>query len=203
MSKVAATVDRNDLHDGGGSRRMDDKPPIRAAIRRWYVPDALYFIVAVTQGREPLFAQEANLALLRATMRRVKALHPFALRAYALLPEHLHLLLFVPEGSNISAVMQSIEWNYTRNYKQAHGITRSLHLWQRGFWDHVIRNEDDLRWHLDYIHYNPVKHGLVRRPLDYPHTSLGVYVRRGWYDPDWGAEEPPATLRNRADDDCE
>ncbi len=182
---------------------MDEKPPIRAVIRRWYVPNAVYFIAAVTQDRRPLSAQEANVTLLRATMRRVKVLHPFAMRAYAFMPEHLHLLLFVPENSNISAVMQSIEWNYTRNYKRTHGIRASLHLWQRGFWDHVIRDEDDLQWHMDYIHYNPVKHGLTRRPLDYPHTSLGEYVRRGWYEPDWGVEAPPATLRNRSDDNCE
>ncbi len=89
---------------------MDEKSPVRAAIRRYYVPNAIYFIVAVTQGRRPIFAQPANLALLRATMRRVKALHPFAMRAYALMPEHLHLLIFqsVDTESNRSTV--DCEW---------------------------------------------------------------------------------------------
>jgi putative transposase len=177
--------------------------PVRARLRRWYAPDAIYFIVAVTQDRQPVFAEQANIDLLRETMRQVKILHPFAMHAYAFMPEHLHLLIFVPERSNISAVMQSIEWNYTRNYKAARGITASTHLWQRGFWDHVIRDDDDLQWHMDYIHYNPVKHGLTRRPLDYAHTSFHEYVRRGWYEPDWGCDDMPMSLRNRADDDCE
>ena len=177
--------------------------PIRARLRRWYVPDAVYFIVAVTQGRRPIFAGDAAIALLRTTLHRVKALHPFIMHAYAFLPEHLHLLLFVPESSNISRIMQSLEWNYTRNYKQARGISTSTHLWQRGFWDHVIRDEADLNWHLDYIHYNPVKHGLTSRPLHYPHTSFREYVRRGWYEPDWGSEGPPASLNYQPDDACE
>ncbi len=175
---------------------MVQSSPIRAAIRRWYVPNAIYFIVAVTRDRQPVFSHDANVALLRATMRRVKVLHPFTMLAYAIMPDHLHLLLFVPETSNISAIMQSIEWNYTRNYKRAHGIQASVHLWQRGFWDHVIRDETDLQRHLDYIHYNPVKHGLVRRPLDYAHTSLADYVRRRWYDPDWGSEGIPSSLQS-------
>jgi len=173
---------------------MDQGLPIRAAIRRWYVANAIYFIVAVTRDRQPLFANEENVALLRATVRRVKALHPFTIHAYAIMPDHLHLLLFVPETSNISVIMQSIQWNYTRNYKQVHGIRASVRLWQRGFWDHVIRDEADLQRHMDYIHYNPVKHGLVRRPLDFPHTSLAEYVRRGWYDPDWGSQGTPSSL---------
>jgi putative transposase len=128
-------------------------------------------------------------------MRLAQVHHPFRMRAYAFMPEHLHLLMYVPETTNISKLMQSIEQNMTINHKQVHGVTRSLHLWQRGFWDHVIRDEDDFERHFDYIHYNPVKHGLVTHPRDYAHTSYGVYAGRGWYEPEWGQDGTPATLR--------
>ena len=173
---------------------MGDAQPIRARIRRWYVPNAIYFITAVTHARRPLFAKEANVELLRDTMRKAKACHPFRTHAYALMPDHFHLLIYVPESTNISKLMHSIQRNFTLNYKAAHGIREPQKLWHRGFWDHVIRDEDDFQRHFDYIHYNPVKHGLVAHPGDYSHTSFGEYVQRGWYGSMWVQDKPPATL---------
>jgi putative transposase len=169
---------------------MLTQPQIRAKIRRWYVPNAIYFITAVTQDRRPLFADAANLELLRVTMRSARQYHPFAMRAYAFLADHFHLLVFVPETTNISKLLQSIQRNFTRNYKQAHAVPEPLRLWQRGFWDHVIRDERDFANHLNYIHYNPVKHGYASRAGGYAHTSFHDYVRRGWYEPGWGDIEP-------------
>jgi len=80
--------------------------------------------------------------------------------------------------------------NFTLNYKEAHGVTRKIKLWQRGFWDHVIRDERDFVNHFHYIHYNPVKHGYALKPGDYPHTSFHEYVKRGWYEIGWGHTEP-------------
>ena len=174
---------------------MDKSKPVRARIRRWYVPNAIYFIVGVTRDRRPLFAKEENVALLRETLHRVKELYPFQMRAYVFLPNHFHLLIFVPETTNISKLMQSWQRNFTLNYKTAHGITKSLRLWQRGFWDHVIRDADDYERHFHYIHYNPVKHGYVRRAAEYPHSSFHECVKRGWYDPDWGEVEDSALSR--------
>lgn len=165
--------------------------PIRARIHRLYIPNALYFIVATVQGRHPIFADESNVELLRETMRRVKGIHPFAMRAYVFLPEHLHLLVQVLGSTTISEVLHSIQRNLTLNYKRAHGIAHETHLWQHGFWDHVIRDEEDLAGHFHYIHYNPVKHGYVKKPEDYVHCSYNEYVKRGWYEIGWGHVEPP------------
>jgi len=167
---------------------MSDPQPIRAKIRRWYVPNAIYFITAVTYERRPIFADDANIELLRATMRKAKKYHPFRMHAYALMPDHFHLLIYVPESTNISKLMQSIQWNFTRNHKAAHGVTTSVKLWQRGFWDHVIRDDNDFERHFDYIHYNPVKHGYVTLPADYAHTGFLEYVRLGWYGPSWAVD---------------
>ena len=159
----------------------DTPPLIRARIRRWYVPNAVYFITSVLQGRQPLFADAFPLALLRDTIRHTKIHHPFTMVAYAFLPDHFHFLILVPETTNISKLMQSIHRNFTLDYKKILGIATPLHLWQRGFWDHVTRDEHDLERHFDYIHYNPAKHGLVSKPSDYPHSSFLEYVKRGWY----------------------
>ena len=164
--------------------------PVRARIRRLYVPNALYFITAVTQGRQPIFTNEPDLELLRETIRRVKEIHPFRMRAYVFLPDHFHLLIFVPDTTDISKVLHSMQRNFTLNYKKAHGIAHKIKLWQRGFWDHVVRDERDLANHFHYIHYNPVKHEYALKPEDYPHTSFHEYVKREWYEIGWGHTEP-------------
>ena len=166
------------------------RKPIRTRLRRLYIPDAIYFITGITKNRCPILKPESDMELFRETMRKVKEYHPFTMRAYVLLYDHFHLLIFVPATTNVSKLLQSIQRNYTLNYKKAHHISTSLNLWQRGFWDHVIRNDHDFANHFHYIHYNPVKHGYVTRPENYPHSSFHEYVRRGVYDIDWGASEP-------------
>jgi putative transposase len=165
--------------------------PIRAKIRRLYVPNAVYFITCVTLERRPVFASEPDLELLRETMRKVKAIHPFEMRAYAFMHDHFHLQIYVPETTDITKIMHSIQRNFTLNYKKTHSLTGEVRIWQRGFWDHVIHDESDFANHFHYIHYNPVKHGYVSRPEDYPHTSYLEYVQRGWYEIGWGHTEPP------------
>ncbi len=63
---------------------------------------------------------------------------------------------------------------------------RETTIWQRRFWEHLIRDDEDYRMHMDYIHYNPVKHGLVNRVKDWPHSTFHRYVRKGIYSEDWG-----------------
>lgn len=165
------------------------KPP-RARIRRMYVPNAVYFITCVTAGRRPLFHDHNNLHLLKATLRAAKEIHPFKMRAYVFLPDHFHFLVRVWETTDISKLLHSLKRNFTLNYKEARGINSRVQLWQKGFWDHVIRNDVDYVSHVNYIHYNPLKHGLVTKPADYGYSSFHEYVRRGWYDLEWGSVEP-------------
>jgi putative transposase len=156
--------------------------PIRSRVRRLYVPEAIYFITSNVQDRRPYFANAENVLLLRQTMREVKEFHPFQMRAYAFMPDHIHLLIYLFAATNISKLMQSVKRNFTRSYKDKWGIDGAVKFWQRSFYDHVIRDERDYLNHVHYIHYNPVKHGYVSRPEEYPHTSYHEYVKRGWYD---------------------
>jgi putative transposase len=154
------------------------------------VAEAVYFITAVTHQRRPFLAHSSDVDLLRATARTVKEIYPFNMLGYVFLPDHFHLLIRVGPDTDISRILHSLKRNFTINYKRAHAVTDKVVLWQHGFWDHVIRDEDDFANHLDYIHYNPVKHGLAPTPEAYPHSSYLEYVKRGWYEIGWGHSEP-------------
>lgn len=164
--------------------------PIRDRIKRVYVADAIYFVTAVTQNRQSIFKDPAHITLLRQTIHEVKALYPFEMRGYGFLPDHFHLLFHAEMETAVTKILHSIKRNFTLNYKKAKGISGSVSLWQKRFWDHVIRDERDYLNHLHYIHYNPVKHGLVNKPEDYPYTSYNEYFKRGWYEIGWGHVEP-------------
>jgi len=155
---------------------------IRSRIRRWYVANAIYFVTVVTRDRQPIFADRTNLLRLRTVLHSVRDLYPFQMHAYVFLPDHLHLLMHVPQSTNISKLMQSLQWNYTMAHKRERGLAEKVSLWQRGYWDHVVRDTLDFERHLNYVHYNPVKHGYVARPGDYANSSFAEYVKRGWYD---------------------
>ena len=154
--------------------------------RRYYVPNAIVFVTQVVHERRPAFNDAPTLALLRNTMRRVQELHPFRMWGYVFLPDHFHCM-FQPTGeSNFSRIMHSIKTNFTYQHKKQIGETGSLRFWQQRFWDHVIRSPEDFANHLDYIHYNPVKHGYVERPEAWPHSSYGEWRKRGAYAERWG-----------------
>ena len=158
--------------------------------RRYYIPNAIYFIVAVTRDRRRVFAGKANVDLLYDVMRQVRQIKPFNLLAHSFIPDHINLVIKPTGEANISRIMLSIQRTFTLTYKQVHGITTSLSLWQPRFWDHIIRDENDLKRHLDYTHYNPVKHGLVACPEDYPYSSYRYWLERGYYEEGWGHSEP-------------
>ena len=159
-------------------------------IRRYYVPNAIVFITQVVDRREPVFRDARHLALLKATLRNVKELHPFSMVGYVFLPDHFHVMIRPTGASDFSAIMHSLKYNFTREYKKTVRVTGPMRFWQKGFWDHVIRDEADLWNHLCYIHYNPVHHGLVDKPEVWPHSSFGEWKRRNAYADQWGWSLP-------------
>lgn len=163
--------------------------------RRYYIPNAIVFITGVTRDRIPYFEPVDNVEMLFDTMRCVQDLHPFRLLAYVVLPDHFHWLMRVDEGSgNFSIALHSIKRNYTLNFKKTHGIITPLTLWQDRFWDHVIRDDHDLNKHFNYIHWNPIKHGYVQEPGNWPHSTYQHWLERGYYEPMWGCESEPKDI---------
>jgi putative transposase len=148
------------------------------------------FLTQNTADRKAYLQSEVNVKLFWETLRRTNEHHPLHLLAYVILPDHFHFLMKVDnEACNFSQVMHSIKRNYTLEFKKKNGINSSFHLWQPRFWDHIIRNEKDLVNHFDYIHWNPVKHGMVTKPIEWSHSSLNFWVKRGYYEPEWGWNE--------------
>ena len=163
--------------------------------RRAYVPGGCFFFTVVTHQRQPLFAEQSNVERLREGFRRFMAKHPFHIDAIVILPDHLHSVWRLPDGDTDF----SLRWRLIKHYVAA-GMPVATNrrgeksVWQRRFWEHAIRDEDDWRNHVDYVHYNPVKHGYVRRPGDWRWSSFERAQQRGWYPPGWG-ELDPANLR--------
>lgn len=126
-------------------------------IRRYHLSNQAVFITAVCHQRRPVLANEQEKTLLLAVMREVKAEIPFHLLAYVILNDHFHCLIRPEADRDFSRIVQSVKLRFTRRWKREQAVETSVTLWQRRFWDHVIRDSTDLQQHLDYIHYNPVK----------------------------------------------
>ncbi|MGO1077045.1 REP-associated tyrosine transposase [Inquilinus sp. CA228] len=162
--------------------------------RRAYRPGATYFFTLVTEARRPILV--AHLDSLRDAFRVTRKRHPFEIDAIVVLPDHLHAVWTLPEGdSDFSLRWREIKRRYTQSLpSSAHGARSPSRerkgeraIWQRRFWEHLVRDEDDFAAHVDYVHFNPVKHGLVTEVYDWPHSSFHRYVRLGWYPPRWGS----------------
>jgi putative transposase len=167
--------------------------------RRAYIPGGTFFLTLVTYQRQPLFAQPENVVLLRQAVATVRAEFSFEIVGAVVLLEHLHFIWTLPpEDSNYSQRVGRIKVLFTRALKskqlanEALPISRSKHreqdVWQRRFWEHTIRNENDLRNCLNYIHYNPVKHGLVSCPHLWQYSSFNKWVKQEYYSDDWGCQ---------------
>ncbi|MCA9025032.1 MAG: transposase [Planctomycetaceae bacterium] len=172
-----------------------------SAFRRWYQPGGTYFFTIVTYDRIPLFAEESARTLLGEVMRSVNEQLPYETVAIVLLPDHLHAIWNLPNGDQeFSRRWQRIKSDFTRLWRRQSGreatTTASKQrrgnrgVWQTRFWEHLIRDERDLEAHFDYIHYNPVKHGYVKRPWDWKSSTFRKYVASGHYDQNWGRTEP-------------
>ena len=157
--------------------------------KRVYVPGGTYIFTLVTHQRRPIFSIEQNIKVLRQAFRKEQARRNFHMAAIVILPDHLHCIFQLPRGdSNFSSRWREIKKSVTRNLAESDDDKRLV--WQNRFWEHLIRDENDWRQHLDYIHYNPVKHGLVRGPADRRWSSFHKLVENGWYEEDWGSSLP-------------
>ena len=158
--------------------------------RRNRVPGGTYFFTATLADRCSRILIE-HIDDLRAAFRVVRRERPFQIEAIVVLPDHLHTIWTLPENDvDYPTRWRAIKSQFIRRIR-TQGVSLQANskggyaLWQRRYWEHTIRDDDDLRKHIDYIHYNPVKHGLVSRVSDWPYSSFHRYVRRGWLSRDW------------------
>ena len=162
--------------------------------RRALVKGGTYFFtVNLAERHRKLLTEHVD--LLRAAIKKVKQSHSFHIDAFVVLPDHLHAIWTLPEGdSDFSKRWMLIKANFSRNLPlhEKRSVSRikkrERGIWQRRFWEHLIRNDEDYRKHIDYIHYNPVKHGYTNRASDWPFSSIHRYIREGVFDSCWGDE---------------
>lgn len=165
--------------------------------RRVYVSGGTYFFTLVTANRAEILTTPVARSLLRTVIQECRAEWPFETLSVVLMPDHLHTLWSLPEGdTEYSKRWGWMKKEFTKRWLEAGGTEQSVSrskrrnrrrgVWQRKFWEHAIRDERDFERHFDYIHYNPVKHALVDRAVDWPWSSFHRCVRSGIYPLDWG-----------------
>ena len=163
--------------------------------RRSFLPGGTFFFTVVAEDRKPLFSEPTNITTLRSAFREIQVQRPFTLEAAVVLPDHLHCIWTLPPGdADFSTRWRLINTWFTKHCDWAlsaeDGKARTSRgergLWQHRYWEHMLRDETDYRRHIEYIHFNPVKHGYVKAPMDWPYSSFRRYVKTGMYPPDWG-----------------
>jgi putative transposase len=152
-----------------------------------------FFTVTLADRSSDLLTRQID--LLRHVYRNVQSSQPFETMAICVLPDHLHAIWTLPDDDADFAIRWNrIKGNFSRSTtiqpqrSASKRARREKGIWQRRYWEHAIRDEHDLARHIDYIHFNPVKHGLVTRVVDWPHSSFHRYVERGDLPSDWAGD---------------
>jgi putative transposase len=158
--------------------------------RRNFLPGGTFFFTATLEDRRSSLLVK-HVDQLRDAFRMTRAERPFTIDAIVILPDHLHVIMTLPDNdADFSGRWRRIKSLFTHRLAAPGAPVsrnrREFALWQRRFWEHTIRDDGDFERCADYIHYNPVKHGLVSSPIDWPYSSLHRYVRAGLLVADWG-----------------
>ncbi|MCB2262766.1 MAG: transposase [Candidatus Thiosymbion ectosymbiont of Robbea hypermnestra] len=162
------------------------------AYRRLRIPGATWFFTVNLSERRNNRLLTDNIDGLKGALRKVKTDHPFTIDAIVILPDHIHCIWTLPpDDSDYSNRWTLIKTGFSRALAHGEQVSVSRRkrgergIWQRRFWEHLIRDDRDYERHVDYIHWNPVKHGWVRRVMDWEHSSFHRFVERGIYPSDW------------------
>jgi putative transposase len=166
--------------------------------RRNFLPGGTFFFTVTLADRHSS-ALVDHVAALRTAFRTTRRERPFAIEAIVVLPDHLHAIFTLPDA-DFSARWRRIKGHFSSalidaGVRIARASNGDLALWQRRFWEHTIRDEKDFEKHVDYIHFNPIKHGLVERVRDWPHSSFHRYVQQGLLAEDWAGNIGDVTGR--------
>jgi REP-associated tyrosine transposase len=163
--------------------------------RRVYSKGGTYFFTLVTFNRLPILKGQTSIDLLEDALQYTAERMPFDLVANVVLPDHMHFIWTLPEGSDdFSTRWRLIKSHFSRSWKKNGCISQvesrrkkgEQDVWQRRFWEHLIRDEIDLVRHIEYVHYNPVKHGLVNSVVEWQYSSFHNYVAQGLFPQNWG-----------------
>lgn len=170
---------------------------INMQYRRVFIPGGSFFFTLVTEKRNPIFAAAENIDTLRQAFRQVKQSSPFDIDGIVVMPDHLHCIWTLPSGDRDYPTRWRLIKTWFTKHCNAHLKTppnqarknkQEQAIWQHRYWEHTLRDETDFVRHIEYIHYNPVKHGYVSAPKDWQYSSFHRYVKAGIYPLNWGAD---------------
>lgn len=167
--------------------------------KRLFIPNTDLFITIVTNNRQPILID--NIELLRESFKRAKQTYIFDIFACVILPDHMHLIIHPENIYEYPKIIFAIKYYFARNVNVG-GVGTPLYeisksktekgekgIWQRRYWEHTIRDEEDLNKHVDYIHYNPVKHSYAKNVKDWGFSSFDKFVKANNYGMNWGSSE--------------
>ena len=165
--------------------------------RRLYVEGGMYFFTLVTHQRKHLLCQGPAIERIKSAFHYTAKKHLFHIRGLVILPDHLHCILQLPKDDHDF----SKRWNMIKRYfsngmKGDSNERREKNIWQKRFWEHYIRDVDDYQRCLDYIYYNPVKHGYVNKPHDWVYSTFRRDAEKGLYEADWGSHHEPEKIKD-------
>lgn len=159
--------------------------------RRNFVPGGTYFFTLTLRDRSSQLLTK-HIDLLRWSIKTTKSKSPFTLKAIVILPDHIHLLITLPENdSSYVSRIRTIKSRFSCALNQQGFLSKTksskgYQIWQARYWEHTIRDKKDLNNHINYIHYNPVKHGHVKKVQDWPWSSFHRFVKQGHLPLNWG-----------------
>ena len=165
--------------------------------RRAWHPGGTYFFTVNLLQRQGNDLLTRHIDLFRQAVRSVRDRHPFMIHGWVVLPDHVHCMFELPSGdADFSTRWRLIKMAFSKSIPRGEKLSAARvrrgerGIWQRRYWEHLIRDERDYRAHMGYIHINPLKHGLVERVADWPYSTFHRLVAEGVYPPDWagGAE---------------
>ena len=167
--------------------------------RRNFLPGGTFFFTLTLRDRRSSLLVE-HIDALRESFRVARERHPFIIDAIVIMPEHLHMVMTLPpDDTKYDTRLRFVKSRFTRALVQrgvalARNARGEYNLWQRRFWEHTIRDDTDLQHHVDYIHFNPVKHGHTTRAVEWPHSSIHRYIRMGWLNANWATQDNSAGI---------
>ena len=160
-------------------------------------------IIITSYERKPVFID--NIEILRTAFRNVQKLYKFEIIAICIMPEHIHLILHPENINNYPKIISSVKHYFSRNVGQVcptddlkigYKNKREKGIFQRRYWEHTIKDEEELNNQINYIHYNPVKHELVNNVKDWQYSSFHKFVKQGLYKNDWGSKDDIKNIKD-------
>jgi putative transposase len=162
--------------------------------KRYYLQNHYVFITVVTYNRKPILIE--NIDLLRESFKNTRKIFNFEIFGSVILPNHFHIMIKPENINEFSKIIGSVKKRFSfaineefvnKNISESRKKRSEKGVWQRRFYEHIIRDEEDLHKHLDYIHYNPVKHGYVSGVIDWKYSSFHKFVKLENYEVNWGS----------------